>query len=173
MSESGHDAGTLRLSANAEVFGEIYLRARQFAAFIASADVEPDDLLQDALERVLRHTDLGLLGNPLAYLRTTMLNIVRNEHRRLGRESAAFTRVAAPGVVDDAAERVIDVAVALQALSGLPVRSRALVFLVDIEDQPIDAAASIVGVTASAARARLSRARRALREQLEAMEAPE
>jgi len=100
-----------------------------------------------------------------------MLNIVRNEHRRRGREQAAHERVELLSEVDDHATRVAAVDEVLDALATLSARSRALVFLVDVEDQPIVAAAAIVGVSPPAARKRLSRARRTLRQQLDVSEA--
>lgn len=51
-----------------------------------SVDVEPDDLVQEALVRTLRKGPISDLDNPLAYLRTTIANLASNQRRSLGRE---------------------------------------------------------------------------------------
>lgn len=51
-----------------------------------SFDVEPDDLVQEALARVLRKGPISDLDNPLAFLRKTILNLASNQRRSLGSE---------------------------------------------------------------------------------------
>ena len=150
-----------------DAFRRVYPAARQFAAFVAPASVEPDDLVQEALARVLASTSLVGLAEPLAYLRTTMVNIVRNEHRRVGREQVAYGRVDRREVRDDESDRIVladEILAALQVLSPL---SRALIFLVDVEDRPVGVAASALGMSQPTARTRLMRARRSLRRHLD------
>jgi RNA polymerase sigma-70 factor (ECF subfamily) len=148
-----------------EVFRAIYPQARRFAAFVAGAGVEPDDLVQEALARVLARGSLSDLAEPAAYLRTTMLNLVRNEHRRRTRESAALTRLHPHGpepTLDlDSLSSTEEV---VRALQSLPLPARAAVYLVDLEGLSIGEAAAVVGLSVTATRARLSRARRALRD---------
>jgi RNA polymerase sigma-70 factor (ECF subfamily) len=149
-----------------EVFDLIYAPARRFASFLAAPGVEPDDVVQDALARVLARTTLAALDEPLAYLRATMLNVVRNEHRRRTREAAAVERLRSlPGTVP--ADRSPDTTGLVDALQALSPSSRALVFLVDVEGYAIGEASALVGLSATAARARLSRGRRLIRRQIE------
>jgi RNA polymerase sigma factor (sigma-70 family) len=147
-------------------FQSLYGDARRFAAFIAQTASEPDDLVQEALARVLARGPVELLDDPLTYLRKTMLNIVRNEHRRRGRESRAYARAAARTdqlAPSDMAES-LDAAMGILAL--LPATSRAAVLLVDLEGRSIEEAATLLGLSAAANRKRLSRARRSLRDSL-------
>ena len=146
------------------LFAAEYAKLRRFASFVASASIEPDDLVQEALSRALAKGPLSGLDKPGAYLRRTMLNIAINETRRTGREAAALGRLEQQrpgrGSVDPAG------APDLSVLDRLPVTSRTLIFLVDVEDQSINDAAAFVGMSSVAARAQLSRARRALNDHL-------
>lgn len=65
-----------------EVFRRCYVKLRRFATVAAPPDVEPEDLLQDALVATLRTRPLAELDNPEAYLRRMMLNQVSNHRRR-------------------------------------------------------------------------------------------
>lgn len=151
-------------SADEWLFDEEYPKLRRFATFVAPPSIEPDDLVQEALSRVLRKGPLSLLESPGAYLRRTMLNIVINETRRAGREAEALGRLeqqtSGHGSVDPAG------ATDFSVLERVPVTSRTLIYLVDIEDQSITDAAAFVGMSSVAARARLSRTRRALKDHL-------
>jgi RNA polymerase sigma-70 factor (ECF subfamily) len=143
---------------DAELLRSIYPALRRFAAVVAAQRVDPDDLVQEALSRVLARGALRELDEPVAYVRRTMLNIVRNESRRQGREQAAIVRL----VTTDHADGLVD----LSVLDALSPASKAAVFLVDVEGFSIAEAAALIGTTNTAARARLSRARRFLRAQI-------
>jgi RNA polymerase sigma factor (sigma-70 family) len=160
---AGASEADLATTVDADLFRSVYVAARRFAAFIAPAGVDPDDLVQEALVRVLARTSLGALAEPLAYLRTTMLNLVRNEHRRRGRESAALARVDAAAASEDHASSVVATDIVTRSLENLPPDSRALLFLVDAEGLSIAAAADVVGLTSAGARKRLSRVRLVVR----------
>jgi Sigma-70 region 2 len=64
----------------------LYPRLRRFAAVVAPAEVAPDDLVQEALERLLARDTSGIV-NVEAYLRQTMLRL---EQRR-GPERLGYT----------------------------------------------------------------------------------
>jgi RNA polymerase sigma-70 factor (ECF subfamily) len=149
------------------MFAGLYPRARRFAAFVAPAGIDPDDLVQEALARAIAQGPLAERDAPLTYLRVTMLNLVRNEARRRGREERAIDReqVTARRAEDPAAEVSAHRAV-LDALEALPPAARAAVFLVDVEGWSVNDAAALVGLSSVATRARLSRARRLLRAQI-------
>ena len=143
---------------DAELLRSVYPALRRFAAVVAAQRVDPDDLVQEALTRVLARGALSELDEPVAYLRRTMLNIVRNESRRQGRERDAIVRL----VTTDHDDGRVD----LSVLDALAPASKAAVFLVDVEGFSITEAAALIGMTNTAARARLSRARRFLRAQI-------
>lgn len=149
-------------AAELDAFRSVYVRARRFASFVAPPSVDPDDLVHDALARVLARGPLLALDEPLAYLRTTMLNLLRNEHRRRGREQRAWSRA---GTHDQVAARddIVERDEVRRMLAGLPAPTRAIVFLVELEGRSIGDAAQVVGLSVAATTARLSRARRSLR----------
>ena len=123
---------------------------------VAPADVEPDDLVQEAMARALQ-SDLGAIENLEAYLRRTVLNLATNERRRWRRGVAALHRI----VSDDsaAASSYVDAGDLLR----LPPQTRAILWLTDVEGWPYAEVAELVGCSEEAARARASRARRQLR----------
>lgn len=143
----------------------MYPRLRRYAAIVGDADVDPDDLVQDALAAYLRRF-AGTSGadDPEAYLKTAVLGLARNHRRDQGRRR----RLAPPADREEASAQYPSDVVAVLAEVGP--EDRALLVLVDIEGHQVGEAAAIVGVSTLAARARLSRARRRLRLQIEAEE---
>ena len=149
-----------------QLFTRIYPGLLRFAAVVAPAETGPDDLLQEAMVRVLRGGPLRRLDNPEAYLRRTMVNLAANERRRLGRWRRARGRLGAgadAGVVESYPSDVSD-------LLALPVEARAVLWLADVEGWSFEQVAGVLGCSADAARARASRARGALRHLLEEQE---
>ena len=79
------DAGPL----DARTFAELYPALRRFAAAVSPAHVDPDDLVQDALARVLRRPATAApIETPAAYLRQAVLNAERSLRRSLQRPRA-------------------------------------------------------------------------------------
>lgn len=150
-------------AADRDLFVELYPRLRRIAAVAAPSDVDPDDLLQEALTRVLRRNDLGDLEEPEAYLRRTIVNLASNHNRTKGRERRALARIA-----HSSSAKVLDPYPSdLGLLDELPAEDRVAVYLADVERLPASAVAEALGITVVAARARLSRARRRLRQVLD------
>lgn len=140
----------------------LYAPLRRFAAVVGDLGDDPDDLVQEAFARVLARGGLDGVGEPLAYLRRTVLNIVRNDRRH----AAAGRRAAARyGLVDAAGLAAYPSDLA--ELMRVDARSRALLYLTEIEGASIAEAAELVGCSETAARMQLSRARRALRRLIE------
>ena len=164
--DRGAADGTVAVSPLSEhAFEALYPRLRRYAAIVGDADVDPDDLVQDASAAYLRRF-AGSTGadDAEAYLKTAVLGLARNHRRDAGRRR----RLTPPAERSD-----VDVhypSDVLAVLGDLGVEDRALLVLVDIEGHRVAEAASMVGVSVLAARARLSRARRRLRERLEAGE---
>jgi RNA polymerase sigma-70 factor (ECF subfamily) len=145
----------------ADALRPIYPDLRRFAAVVGPLDVDPDDLVQEAVVRLLVSGQWQKVRDLRAYLRRTIVNLASNERRRFARQQAAvelnvveITLVAA--YPSDLAE-----------LGRVEPMTRALLYLVELEDYPIDEAAALVGCTPAAARTRLSRARRRLKSELE------
>lgn len=138
----------------------LYAPTRRFAAIVARADADPDDIVQEAFTRVLlvdrsRIDDLG------RYIRRIVVNLVHNERRRTRRGATAVARL---GTDVDARDRYPS---ELADLLRLEPRVRALLYLVDVEREPIADAAAVLGLSAPAARMALTRARRRLKSELQ------
>jgi DNA-directed RNA polymerase specialized sigma24 family protein len=76
-----------------ELITALYPSLRKMAAVAGSVDVEPDDLVQEALMRTLRKGPISDLDNPLAFLRKTIVNLASNQRRSLGRKRKALGRL--------------------------------------------------------------------------------
>jgi RNA polymerase sigma-70 factor, ECF subfamily len=159
LSSPNRDAGA---DPDQEAFRAIYGRARRLAAVLAPPDIEPDDLVQEALYRALRRGGPPAPEELLAYLGTTMVNIIRNESRRGRRRTNALNRLrgAAAAQVDSYPSDVGE-------LWLLKPSERGLLVLVDLEGMSFAEAAEIVGCSEGAARKRASRARKRLATQLD------
>jgi RNA polymerase sigma-70 factor (ECF subfamily) len=145
-----------------DMLRDLYAPLRRFAAVVGRPDLDPDDLVQEAFTRALVARSRNEVRDPGAYLRRTIVNLAKNERRRLARGSALQARLVAS---DDA---VTAPRSDLSDLLRLDPVARGLLFLVEVEGASILEAAAAVGCTEPAARMRLSRARRRLRAELEA-----
>ena len=139
----------------------LYPALRKIAAVAGSVDIEPDDLVQEALVRTLRRGPISNLDNPLAYLRKTIVNLASNQRRSLGRRRRALTRLSTeegwlPSYPAD-----------IEAILDLPPRQRAILYLVEVEGVPYAEVAEQLGMTTLAARAMANRARKQARLALE------
>ena len=151
-------------------FRRLYPRLHRFASVVADRDVDPDDLVQDALVGLLRAPP-GHVRDPEAYLRSSIVNGVRHVRRR-----AAIRPVTPVDPADashplralagDPADGVAWPADARAVMEAVRPADRALIYLLDIEDLPGAEVARILGISAMAVRARASRARRAARRAL-------
>ena len=146
-----------RLQCDGDLFAELYPSLRRFAAVVRPPEIDPDDLLQDALTRVLASGTLGELDDPGAYLRTVMVRLASNHRRSLGRGRRALERLR-PSTTTDA-QYPSD----LDDLRRLAPADRAVLYLVVVERASYAEAAGVLGCSEQAARARGSRALRRLR----------
>ena len=141
---------------DAVIFAELYSALCRFAAVVGPLEVEPEDLVQEAVVRTLRRQPLASLDDPGAYLRRVMVRLSSNARRSLGRRWRALARLSAshddvsfPTYPSDVAE-----------LMRLAPRDRAALFLRDIEDESYERVAAALEVSESTARTIVSRARR-------------
>jgi len=144
-----------------EVFRPMYPGLRRFAAVVAPLDVEPEDLLQDALVATLGRHRLTDLDDPAAYLRQAMLNLVSNFRRRSISRWKALRRLAAspPEAKETYPSDLSD-------LNWLSPMQRAVLYLSEVEGYRFGEIAQMVGCSEPAARMSASRARRRLRQAL-------
>jgi len=75
------------------IFVDLYPYLRRFAAVVGPMEVDPDDLVQDAIERTLKRQPLTTLENPRAYLSKTILNLASNHRRSMARARRSTTRL--------------------------------------------------------------------------------
>jgi DNA-directed RNA polymerase specialized sigma24 family protein len=141
----------------------LYPALRKIAAVAGSVDIEPDDLVQEALVRTLRRGPISGLDNPLAYLRKTIVNLASNQRRSLGRRRKALTRMSTeegwlPSYPAD-----------IEAILDLPPRQRAILYLVEVEGVPYAEVGELLGMTTLAARAMANRARKQARLAMEVL----
>ena len=147
---------------DAGLFATIYPSLRAFAAVTGPVDLEPDDLVQEAVVRTLRNHRLVDLDDAGAYLRRAIVNLAANRRRSMARFRLAFARLdrveegAAPEYPSDMAD-----------LLRLDPEARALLFMIEVEGHSYAEAAAVLGITEEAARARAIRARRRLRVEVE------
>lgn len=151
------DTEASRLDEESRLFAELYGPLRRFAAVVGPIEMDPDDLLQEAVARVLRRHHLTDLDEPGAYLRKTMVNLASNQRRSFARERRALVKFGAstrstgdkyPSDVDD--------------LLGLPPQERAVLYLSEIEGYRYAEIGRLLGCSEAAARKRAMRARRRL-----------
>jgi RNA polymerase sigma-70 factor (ECF subfamily) len=137
---------------DADLFRMLYPSLRRFAATCAPPSLEPDDLVQQAVANALAIQPLCELDHPAAYLRVTIANLARNQHRK----DRNAPRLSEAGIETDAYPS--DLAV----LGSLSPDDRLALYLVEIERQSYREAADAIGCSEVALRARVMRARRRL-----------
>jgi RNA polymerase sigma factor (sigma-70 family) len=138
---------------------DLYEPLRRFAAVIGRWDVDPDDLVQNAFAKVLARPgrDIRELG---PYLRRMIVNLATDERRHSSRTNGVLRRIDTPLTATDSYPSD------LEDLMRVQPKVRALLYLVEIEGQPVGEAADVVGISNSSARVALMRARRRLRSEL-------
>ena len=149
--------GVSQLDEETRIFERLYGSLRRFAAVVGPIEVDPDDLLQEAVARVLRRHRLTELAEPGAYLRRTIVNLAANHRRRFAIRRRALERLKAssPSAGDQYPSDLSD-------LLRLPPRERAVLYLSEVEGYRYAEIGQMLGCTEVAARKRALRARQRL-----------
>ena len=137
------------------IFADCYPVLRRFAAVVGPDECDPDDLLQEAVARVLRHHRLDELDEPMAYLRRTVLNLASNERRGLAIRRRALSRLV-PGWRTDEYPSDLD------DLRRLSAAERAVLYLSEVEGYRYAEIGRMLGCSEAAARKRAMKGRRRL-----------
>jgi RNA polymerase sigma factor (sigma-70 family) len=143
-----------------ELFARLYPTLRRFAAVVADFDMDPDDLVQDALAATLRRQDLTEISHPEAYLKQAIMHTVTNGRRRAARYRRLLPRLRPEEATAD--HYPSDLAI----LDVLSPTDRAVIYLSDVEQLSGAVIAEELGLTPGAVRKRISRARSRLRSEL-------
>jgi len=141
-----------------DIFRPVYPAMRRFAAVAAPSDVEPEDLLHDALVQTLRRHRLSDLDDPCTYLRRAMLNLAANHRRRSASRWKALRFLA--GSWSESEESYPS---DLSELNWLSPLQRTVLYLSEVEGYRFGEIAQMVGCSEPAARMSATRARRRLR----------
>jgi RNA polymerase sigma-70 factor (ECF subfamily) len=147
------------------IFEPLYRDLRRFAAVVGPLEVEPEDLVQEALVRALSRGPLSELQDPGAYLRAAIVRLSSNHRRRLGRARKAVGRVT-PVVSQDQAYPSD-----LAELAALRPEGRAVVYLSVIEGSPAAEIAALLGWSEARVRVEKHRALKRLRRSVEVLDA--
>ena len=139
------------------IFKECYPALRRFAAVVGPEECDPDDLLQEAVYRVLRRHRLDELDHPMAYLRRTVLNLASDERRRFGVARRALRRLA-----PDRRDRTDDYPSDLGDLEHLSPAERAVLYLSEVDGYRFAEIGRMLGCSEAAARKRAMNGRRRL-----------
>jgi RNA polymerase sigma-70 factor (ECF subfamily) len=167
------------MSFSGEELQALIPRLRRYAHALARHPVQPDDLVQDALERAWARRRQWRPGTDLrAWLFTILHNAFVSEMRRFASRGAltdsfdADEREPAPGAhgaVGNHPGTMLDIERALAALSP---DQRAVVLLVGLEDLSYREAAEVLDIPVGTVMSRLARGRARLRELMDGADAP-
>ena len=143
----------------------------RYARLLIPRDAEAEDVLQVALLRLTRHWSRRL-DAPEAYVRRTILNVVRDRSRR--RHLVAVPVIGDRDVADSRSDHASEIATEYgiqEVLALLPPRQRAAVVLRVIEGFSEAEAATAMGCSAGTVKSNLSRGLAKLRSVLAPSEA--
>jgi RNA polymerase sigma factor (sigma-70 family) len=152
----------------ATLFDAGYERLYRFARRLSADAEEARDLAQEAfLRAAARAASLPADDEEaFAWLARVVVNLCRDRHRRLAvrRRAAESQRDDAAAAPEAAAEdRAVARHAVQSALARLPARRRAIVVLHELEGEPVETIARLLGLSRVTVRWHLSRARRELR----------
>ncbi len=157
LNENGRiDAGVV-----ARALRPLYADLRRFAAVVGGMHVEPDDLVQEALVRVLASGRWSSDDDIDAFIRRAIVDAASKEaHQSLGDRGEFVLGPHEVVLIPDYSPHLADI-------GGLDPMARALLCLVELDGVSTRQAATTLGCSEAAARTRLSRARRRLTAEFE------
>jgi RNA polymerase sigma-70 factor (sigma-E family) len=143
-------------------------RLRRTARLLVGSSDAADELVSEALARVLPKWRSGQVSEPVGYVRATLVNLATKRWRRraVGRrlDHRALDWLPPSNSPD---VNVVDRDAVLTALARLAPRRRAVVVLRFYEDRSIESIADIMGCTPGTVKSQLSRALGQLSAELE------
>lgn len=140
-----------------EIFSAIYDDLRRFAALVGRVGDDPDDLVQEALARVLAKRTLASLEDPARYVRVVITRVASNNKRKAARGDRARRRLEHRSPSEQRTWEVED------RLERLAPRERAVLYLSIVEDLDSGRIAEMLGMRPGAVRTAKTRALKRLR----------
>lgn len=144
-------------SVDADLIRDLYPKLRRFAATVGPSEIDPDDLVQEALMKAIQHQPLSSLDHPSSYLWKVICNLAKDHHRRLGRRRHALGRLGPPENINPQYPSDLD------ELERLTPKARAVLYLHDVDGYRFSEIAELLGANEASLRRTASRARRSLR----------
>jgi RNA polymerase sigma-70 factor (ECF subfamily) len=164
-SEALEDVTPVTIPGFEEFFEAEHVRLARALYLLTGSVAEADELTQEAMVRVYERWDqVRQMGSPQGYLFRTALNLHRSRLRWLATRARQILQ---PTSSPDPAEVVQSRDSLDRALASLPTGQRGAVVLVEWLGMDPQEAARALGIKPGSVRARLSRAKAALREMLE------
>jgi RNA polymerase sigma-70 factor (ECF subfamily) len=164
-SEAREGATVATVSRFEEFFEAEHVRLARALYLLTGSAAEADELTQEAMVRVYERWDrVRGMASPEGYLFRTALNLHRSRLRRLASRARQIIDVSPS---PDPAETVEIRDRMARALAGLPTGQRGAVVLVEWLGMDPQETATALGIRPGSVRARLSRAKAALRKMLE------
>jgi len=147
-------------SDDTDLIRDLYPQLRRFAAVVGPSELDPDDLVQEALVKVIRRQPLGALEHPSAYLWKVMNNLATDHRRRLRRRRRALSRIGPPEPEFPCYPSDLD------DLERLTPRARSVLYLREVDRYSYAEIAEMLDGKESSLRRTASRARHRLRKSL-------
>ena len=142
---------------------------RRYARVLVSDPADADDLVQETMKRILTYLDgTKEVANLRAYLLTVLHNVRADMMKRRQRTGEEVPIEDVPLIAPDASasDRMMYRQV-LEAVHRLPEEHRKIILLVGLEGMSYRETAEILGLPIGTVMSRLSRARTALRQDLD------
>jgi RNA polymerase sigma-70 factor (sigma-E family) len=154
-----------------DAFEVLFEQHREWAlrlAYVLSGDASSaEDVVADAFARMYPRFRRGVVEDPVAYLRSAIVNQVRGRFRRLGhqrRHEQASRREPSPPGIDVTVAQREDLRL---ALLELPPRQRAAIVLRHLEDLSEAQTAALLGITTGTVKSSVARGLERLRQVLD------
>jgi len=165
--EVGVSGRTARVADFEQFFNDSYRRTLRLAYAVTGDRGHAEDIVQEAFAGAHRRwASVAMYDDPQAWVRRLVLNKAASRWKRIGREARALARFGARAAAPD-----IDLpprsAQFWSTVASLPARQAAAVALFYVEDLSIVDVAQELGCSVGTVKTHLSRARQALRAQLE------
>ncbi len=142
---------------DSDIIRDLYPQLRRFAAVVGPSEIDPDDLVQEALVSTIQRQPLGTLEHPSSDLWKVMRNLATDHRRRMGRRRTALSRIGPPEPQYPSYPSDLD------DLDQLTPKARAVLYLREIDGYGCAEIVEMLDVREASLRRTARRARQSLR----------